>query len=116
MFVRPEKTRVLARSIEPLSAIAIIRGSRVPRSPRDPESSTSGEDLRVRTLWAVIERRCSRRDIFQGQPIVQVVRDDLGFDDEVFEDKSVRNAVIGQEEDKKICNEELERCEDDISR
>ncbi len=50
MFQRPEKTRVLERSIERLMARAIMMGSKVPRSPSAPEISSNGEFLRVETL------------------------------------------------------------------
>lgn len=52
MLKIPEKTRVVDIDIELLTASAIIRGSRVPRSPNDPEISDSGEFRRVETLLA----------------------------------------------------------------
>jgi hypothetical protein len=50
MFHRPENTRVVDREIELLTARAIISGSRVPRSPREPEISATGELRKVLTL------------------------------------------------------------------
>ena len=47
IFVMPENTSVLPKLIEPLSAIAIIKGSNVPKSPSDPDISASGVCLRV---------------------------------------------------------------------
>jgi hypothetical protein len=52
MFQRPEKTRVVDRDIELLTASAIIRGSRVPKSPNEPEISERGELRKVATLFA----------------------------------------------------------------
>ena len=39
MFHNPEMTSVLDRLMELLTASAIMRGSRVPRSPKAPETS-----------------------------------------------------------------------------
>jgi hypothetical protein len=50
MLKRPVKTSVEARSIEPCIARAIMRGSKVPRSPRAPEISAAGDARSVRTL------------------------------------------------------------------
>lgn len=52
IFQRPEKTRVVEREMELLTANAIISGSRVPRSPRDPEISARGDVCNVLTLLA----------------------------------------------------------------
>jgi hypothetical protein len=46
MLARPEKTNVEGREMELVSVRAIIRGRRVPRSPKDPESSAKGEERR----------------------------------------------------------------------
>jgi hypothetical protein len=43
MFQRPENTSVVDREIELLTAKAIMRGRRVPRSPRDPDISDRGD-------------------------------------------------------------------------
>jgi hypothetical protein len=43
MFHKPEKMRVVESDIELLTARAIMRGSRVPRSPNDPEISERGD-------------------------------------------------------------------------
>ena len=51
-FQKPEKTRVVDNEIELLIARAIIRGSRVPRSPSDPEISDRGNFRKVATLFA----------------------------------------------------------------
>jgi hypothetical protein len=51
IFQRPEKTRVVEREIELLIAKAIIKGRRVPRSPREPEISAKGDALRV-AIWS----------------------------------------------------------------
>lgn len=58
MFHSPEKTRVLERDMEFWTARAIIRGRRVPRSPRAPEISAKGYLLRVSQLLA-LKRRMS---------------------------------------------------------
>ncbi|KLU88837.1 hypothetical protein MAPG_07820 [Magnaporthiopsis poae ATCC 64411] len=47
---KPEKTRVADSEIDRCRARAIISGSRVPRSPRAPETSASGRRRIVRTL------------------------------------------------------------------
>jgi hypothetical protein len=52
IFHKPEKTKVVDNDIELLTAKAIISGSRVPRSPSDPEISDKGELRRVATLLA----------------------------------------------------------------
>lgn len=51
IFQRPEKTRVVERDIELLMARAIMRGRRVPRSPKDPDISAKGECLNAATLF-----------------------------------------------------------------
>lgn len=66
MFARPEKTSVLARSIELLTLKAIIRGSSVPRSPRLPESSERGAWRRVEKLCFAIACRCERNVMVGG--------------------------------------------------
>lgn len=58
MLARPEKTSVLARSIEPPMLRAIINGRRVPRSPKEPDSSAKGASRRVlRLCFATACRR-----------------------------------------------------------
>ncbi|KAB5572614.1 hypothetical protein GE09DRAFT_1100253 [Coniochaeta sp. 2T2.1] len=52
MLNSPEKMRVDDKEMESCWAREIIRGSRVPRSPRAPESSAQGWRRRVRRLWA----------------------------------------------------------------
>ena len=52
MFHRPENTSVEDNVMEPLTARAIIIGRRVPRSPRDPEISESGDLRKLATLLA----------------------------------------------------------------
>ena len=51
MFHRPEKTRVVDNEMELLMAKAIMRGSSVPRSPREPEISERGDLRSVDTLF-----------------------------------------------------------------
>ncbi len=51
MFHSPEKTRVVESDIESWRASAIIKGRRVPRSPRDPEISAQGDLRNVDTLF-----------------------------------------------------------------
>lgn len=50
MFHNPENTSVVDSEIELLTASAIISGSRVPKSPRDPEISAKGRAFSVATL------------------------------------------------------------------
>lgn len=77
ILASPEKTSVEPRSMEPVMAIAIMRGSNVPRSPRAPDSSASGDVLSVRTLcWWM--RRSS-----DCQVMLKLVSDDS---DDVRED------------------------------
>jgi hypothetical protein len=52
MFQSPENTKVVESDIELLTARAIIKGRRVPRSPNDPEISDKGELRKVATLLA----------------------------------------------------------------
>lgn len=52
IFHIPENTSVAEREIELLTARAIMSGKRVPKSPRQPDISERGEDLRVATLLA----------------------------------------------------------------
>lgn len=61
MLARPEKTSVDPKLIEPVNVSAIINGSSVPRSPREPEISASGCDFRVDRLWCWIRRQCERK-------------------------------------------------------
>ncbi len=63
---RPEKTSVEDRSTEPCRARAIISGSRVPRSPRAPEISATGDSRSVRRLYR-LRRASSART---GSPIL----------------------------------------------
>jgi hypothetical protein len=51
IFHKPDKTRVVDNEIELLTARAIMRGSRVPRSPNDPEISERGNFRKVATLF-----------------------------------------------------------------
>lgn len=60
MLARPEKTSVLAKSIEPPILRAIINGKRVPRSPSEPDSSARGASRRVRRLCFATACRCRR--------------------------------------------------------
>jgi hypothetical protein len=50
-FARPVKRSVEGNEMEPVRVRATIRGRRVPRSPREPESSGRGCERRVWTLW-----------------------------------------------------------------
>ena len=50
MFHRPENTRVVESEMELLMARAIMRGSRVPRSPKDPDISERGDFRKVAAL------------------------------------------------------------------
>jgi hypothetical protein len=47
----PENTKVDGRLIEPCNARAIMSGSRVPRSPRAPEISATGDSKSMRRLY-----------------------------------------------------------------
>lgn len=69
MLKSPEKTRVDDRSIEPCRARAIMSGSRVPRSPRAPEISATGDSRSVRRLCR-LRRASSDRN---GAPIFRFV-------------------------------------------
>jgi hypothetical protein len=53
IFHKPENTRVVESEIELLIARAIMRGSRVPRSPNDPEISDRGDFRSVATLFVL---------------------------------------------------------------
>lgn len=61
-FARPEKTRVLPRLMDPFRVIAIIKGSSVPRSPNDPESSASGALRSVFRLCSLMALRFARQE------------------------------------------------------
>jgi hypothetical protein len=50
IFVKPEKTNVLDREMELFKVKASMRGSRVPRSPIEPESSDKGDARKVERL------------------------------------------------------------------
>jgi hypothetical protein len=50
MLAAPVNSKVDGSEIELVMTRAVINGSRVPRSPSEPESSASGCDLSVRTL------------------------------------------------------------------
>jgi hypothetical protein len=52
IFHSPENTKVVESDIELLTARAIMSGSKVPRSPNDPEISDKGELRKVATLLA----------------------------------------------------------------
>ena len=51
-FHKPEKTSVVDSDIELLTARAIISGSKVPRSPREPLISDRGDRRKVARLFA----------------------------------------------------------------
>jgi hypothetical protein len=53
---KPENTRVESRFIDPWTAKAIMSGNNVPKSPKAPETSASGDLLRVSTLWTLTRR------------------------------------------------------------
>lgn len=57
ILARPEKTRVEEREMEEERVRAIVRGRRVPRSPKEPEISEKGEERRVVRLWWRVWRR-----------------------------------------------------------
>jgi hypothetical protein len=57
MFHSPENTSVVERDIESWRVSAIIKGRRVPRSPRDPEISAKGVLRNVDTLFEWIRRK-----------------------------------------------------------
>ena len=50
IFHKPEKTRVADSDIELFTTRATIRGSKVPRSPNEPDISESGERRKASTL------------------------------------------------------------------
>ena len=52
MFHKPENTKVVDNDIELLTARAIMSGSSVPRSPREPDISDRGDLRNVETLFA----------------------------------------------------------------
>ncbi len=52
MFHSPESTRLAEREIDPWTASAIINGRRVPKSPKDPEISATGDLRKVDELFA----------------------------------------------------------------
>lgn len=56
MFHRPENTKVDESDIDLFIARVIIIGSRVPRSPKDPEISERGDLRKVETLLALTAR------------------------------------------------------------
>ena len=51
MFHKPENTRVVDSDMELLTARAIMSGSSVPRSPREPDISDRGDLRNVETLF-----------------------------------------------------------------
>jgi hypothetical protein len=51
-FHKPENTRVVDSEMELLTARVIMSGSRVPRSPNDPEISERGALRNTATLFA----------------------------------------------------------------
>ena len=63
IFARPENTRVEDREMLLLRLSAMSMGRRVPRSPKEPEISESGERRRVETLWWWIPRRERVKDL-----------------------------------------------------
>ena len=60
MFQKPENIRVAERDIDLFTAKAIVKGSKVPRSPKDPEISERGAALKVETLFAWKRRICAK--------------------------------------------------------
>lgn len=56
MLARPEMTRVEERETEDVRVKAMRRGRSVPRSPREPEISRRGEEVKVWRLWLWVER------------------------------------------------------------
>lgn len=56
MLKMPVKTSVLPRSIDPCAARAIMSGSKVPRSPNDPETSAHGAARKVEKLFRLMRR------------------------------------------------------------
>jgi hypothetical protein len=51
MFAAPVNNNVDGNEIEFVMTSAVMSGSKVPRSPREPDSSASGCDLTVLKLW-----------------------------------------------------------------
>jgi len=62
ILAAPVNRRVEGREIEFWIVRAVIKGRRVPRSPREPESSARGWVRRVRRLWRVVWRRWERKE------------------------------------------------------
>ena len=58
MFQSPENTKVVESEIELLTASAIMSGRSVPRSPKDPEISETGDLRKVATLLACRRLMC----------------------------------------------------------
>ena len=50
MLAPPVKRRVEGREIDSVRARAVIRGRRVPKSPREPDISAKGCDFMVKML------------------------------------------------------------------
>lgn len=63
IFVRPENTKVAERDIDFVKVRAMSSGRRVPRSPREPESSARGFERRVLKLCALMRRRRAPRTV-----------------------------------------------------
>ncbi len=76
IFHKPEKTNVVDNDMELLTARAIISGSRVPRSPSDPEISDKGELRKVATLLAWRRRNCAKVIVVSKrcEPLKRLIR------------------------------------------
>lgn len=60
IFAAPVNSSVEGRDIEFVRTKAVMSGRRVPRSPREPDSSGKGASLRVNKLCLLIRRRCGK--------------------------------------------------------
>lgn len=50
-FAAPVKSKVDGSDIDPVKTSAVMRGRRVPKSPREPDNSERGEDLSTSPLY-----------------------------------------------------------------
>ena len=57
IFAMPENTRVVEREMDPVRVSAMSRGSRVPKSPRDPDNSAKGLLRMVLRLYSLMRRQ-----------------------------------------------------------